>query len=80
MPDSMWEMLRNDVKCEGLLECFHGLKQLARTIFRVLADGPEPRTIDEITAAVERSRSTAYRPVRRLVRTGFVRKEQVNYD
>ena len=55
MPDSMAEMLRQDMQCEGLLECLHGLKSL-----------------DE--------RSTAYRSIQRLLQTGLVSKEQVNYE
>ncbi|WP_255149083.1 helix-turn-helix domain-containing protein [Halorarius halobius] len=80
MGDSIGEMLREDMACEGLLECFHGLKALDREVFAVLVDAEEPLTVDEIAEAVDRERSTAYRSVRRLKDTGFVRKEQVNYD
>jgi predicted transcriptional regulator len=80
MPESMSEYLNQDMQCEGLLECIHGLKELDREIFGVLADHTEPMTVDEIAAEVDRERSTAYRSVQRLVSSGFVRKEQVNYD
>jgi predicted transcriptional regulator len=66
--------------CEGLLECFHGLKQLDKECFRSLVDADEPMTVDEIAEAVDRERSTAYRAVQRLLQTGFIQKEQVNYD
>jgi len=80
MPDSMSEYLNRDMQCEGLLECIHGLKDLDRRIFTLLAEHPEPLTVDEIAERVDRERSTAYRSVQRLVNSGFVQKEQVNYD
>ena len=80
MPDSLSEQLQRDMECEGLLECFHGLKQLDRECFKALVEAEEPLTVDEIADAVDRERSTAYRAVQRLLQTGFIRKEQVNYD
>jgi len=80
MVDSMSEQLQRDMVCEGLLECFHGLKQLDKEVFRALVSGEEPLTVDEIAAEVDRERSTAYRSVQRLLQAGFLQKEQVNYD
>jgi len=80
MPDSMSEQLRQDMQCEGLLECFHGLKQLDKDVFQVLVQSEEPQTVDEIAERVDRERSTAYRAVQRLIQAGFIQKEQVNYD
>jgi len=80
MPDSMSEQLQRDMVCEGLLECFHGLKQLDRECFEALVGAEEPLTVDEVAEAVDRERSTAYRAIQRLSQTGFVQKEQVNYD
>jgi predicted transcriptional regulator len=80
MPDSMSEQLRQDMECEGLLECFHGLKQLDKEVFQALVDAEEPLTVDEIAETVDRERSTAYRAVQRLIQSGFIQKEQVNYD
>ncbi|TKX80196.1 helix-turn-helix domain-containing protein [Halorubrum sp. SD626R] len=80
MPDSMSEQLQRDMACEGLLECFHGLKQLDRQVFQELVRAESPLTIDEIGDAVDRERSTAYRAVQRLLQAGFIQKEQVNYD
>jgi predicted transcriptional regulator len=80
MPDSMSEYLQQDMECEGLLECFHGLKELDREIFGVLVDAEEMLTVDEIADAVDRERSTAYRSIQRLVQAGFVQKEQINYE
>jgi len=80
MPDSMSEQLRRDMECEGLLECFHGLKELDKECFRALVEAEEPLTVDEIAEAVDRERSTAYRAVQRLLQTGFIEKDQINYD
>jgi len=76
----MSEQLQRDMECEGLLECFHGLKQLDREVFQALVDTEDALTVDEIADAVDRERSTAYRAVQRLLQSGFIQKEQVNYD
>ncbi|MEF8812898.1 MAG: helix-turn-helix domain-containing protein [Halovenus sp.] len=80
MADSMSEYLRQDMECEGLLECIHGLKNLDKEIFLLLTERAEPLTVDEIAEQVDRERSTAYRSVQRLVNSGFVQKEQINYE
>lgn len=80
MAKSMSENLREDMSCEGLLECIHGLKDLDREVFEVLTSSQEPLTVDEIAEAVERERSTAYRSIQRLLQAGFVQKEQINYE
>lgn len=80
MPDSMAEYLRVDMDCEGLLDCFHGLTDLDRRCFAVVAESDTPLTIDEIADEVDRERSTVYRSLQRLLQTGFVQREQVNYD
>ena len=80
MADSMSEQLQRDMECEGLLECFHGLKQLDKECFQALVDTEEPLTVDELAEAVDRERSTAYRAVQRLLKAGFIQKEQINYD
>jgi predicted transcriptional regulator len=80
MPDSMSEQLRQDMECESLLECFHGLKDLDKQCFQILVDAEEPLTVDEVAEAVDRERSTAYRSIQQLRKAGFVQKEQVNYD
>jgi len=80
MATSMAEYLQQDMECEGLLECIHGLKQLDKECFQVVVNAGEPVTIDEITEEVDRERSTAYRSVQRLLQAGFIQKEQVNYE
>ncbi|MFT4881473.1 MAG: putative transcriptional regulator [Salinirussus sp.] len=80
MPDSMSEQLQRDMVCEGLLECFHGLKQLDRDCFETLVRADNPLTVDEVADRVDRERSTAYRAIQRLLQAGFIQKDQVNYD
>ncbi len=80
MAQSMAELLQQDMECEGLLECIHGLKQLDKECFRVMVESDDPLTIDEIADRVDRERSTAYRSIQRLLQSGFIQKEQINYD
>jgi predicted transcriptional regulator len=70
----MSEMLERDLRCENLLDCFHGLNELDRDVFRILVEADEPRTVDELGDAIDRERTTAYRSVRRLVEAGVVRQ------
>jgi predicted transcriptional regulator len=76
----MSEQLRRDMECEGLLECFHGLKELDKECFQALVQAEDPLTVDEIADRVDRERSTAYRAIQRLLQTGFIEKNQINYD
>jgi len=76
----MSEQLQRDMECEGLLECFHGLKQLDKDCYQTLVSADSPLTIDEVAERVDRERSTAYRAVQRLLDAGFIQKEQINYD
>lgn len=80
MVASMADYLRQDMQCEGLLECIHGLKDLDTEVFVTLTEVEEPLTIDDIAAAVDRERSTAYRSVQRLQQAGFIQQEQINYE
>ncbi|WP_265109887.1 helix-turn-helix domain-containing protein [Halosolutus halophilus] len=80
MANSMAEQLQQEMVCEGLLECIHGLKRLDTECYRTVVESEEPLTIDEVAERVDRERSTAYRSVRRLLQSGFIQKEQVNYD
>ncbi|WP_121745021.1 helix-turn-helix domain-containing protein [Natronorubrum halophilum] len=80
MANSMAEQLQQDMECEGLLECIHGLKQLDKECFRALVESDEPLTIDGVAERVDRERSTAYRSIQRLLQSGFIQKEQINYD
>ena len=80
MATSMAEQLQQDMQCEGLLECIHGLKQLDKDCFRAMVESDDPLTIDEIAERVDRERSTAYRAIQRLLQSGFIQKEQINYD
>ncbi|TYT61271.1 helix-turn-helix domain-containing protein [Natrialba swarupiae] len=80
MARSMSEQLQQDMECEGLLECIHGLKGLDKECFRVMVESDEPLTIDDVADGVDRERSTAYRSIQRLYESGFIQKEQINYE
>jgi len=80
MPQSVSEMLRSDMECEGLFECFHGLKPLDKECFQTLVRYDQPLTIDEIASEIDRERSTSYRSIQRLLDSGLVEKQQRNYE
>jgi len=80
MANSMAEYLQQDMECEGLLECIHGLKELDKRCYRVVIESDNPLTIDDIAERIDRERSTAYRSIQRLLQSGFIQKEQVNYE
>jgi len=80
MSKSVVDILQSDMECEGLLECFHGLKALDKQCFSALVEAEEPLTIDDLAEVVDRERSTVYRAVQRLLEAGFVEKEQINYE
>ncbi len=80
MSKSINELLAQDLECEGLLECFHGLTALDRRIFEELAEEGDALTVDDLAERVERERSTAYRSVQRLLQAGFIVQEQESYD
>lgn len=80
MARSLADLLEQDMECEGLLECIHGLKQLDQECFETIVHADEPLTIDEIAERVDRERSTAYRSIQRLLNAGFIDKKQINYD
>jgi len=80
MTDSVSEYLDRELQCIDLLECVHGLKDLDRTVFRLLVTADEPLTVDDVADGIGRDRSTAYRSISRLLDTGFVTQEQQNYE
>jgi predicted transcriptional regulator len=80
MPDSMSEMLEQDLQCENLLDCFHGLRDLDRDVFRLLINANQPLTVDELADAIDRERTTAYRALQRLDEAGIVLTEQRSFE
>ncbi|MFA9417418.1 helix-turn-helix domain-containing protein [Natrinema sp. HArc-T2] len=80
MTDSVSEYLDQELQCIDLLECVHGLKELDRTVFRLLVTVDDPLTVDDVADGIGRDRSTAYRSISRLLDTGFVTQEQRNYE
>ena len=80
MGDSMREILRRDMECEGLLECMHGFRTVDEQCFWILVESDEPLLIDDLSERVDRDRSTVYRAVQRLLKAGVVKQEQINYQ
>lgn len=78
MPDAMTELLQQEMACESLLDCFHGLSELDKEVFRLLVEADGPMTVDEIAEQIERERTTAYRSVNRLMEADIVEREQRN--
>jgi len=67
MADSMSEYLKQDMECEGLLECIHGLKNLDKEIFAVLTEQTEPLTVDEIADDMQRMLNDWYAKMGQLI-------------
>jgi len=78
MPDAIRTLLEEDVQCEYLLDCFHGLTELDRSCFEQLVASTEALTVDELAERVERDRTTAYRSVQRLLEADLVEQRQVS--
>ena len=73
-------MLQTEMDCDGLLECFHGLKALDCHCFNLLVEADSPLTVDDLAESVDRERSTVYRSVQRLLDAEVIKKEQINYE
>ena len=80
MQPSITEQLEQEIGCESLLECLHGLKPLDKDCYRVMVESDDPLTIDEVADRVDRERTTAHRSIRRWLGRNLLKKEQVNYD
>ena len=80
MPEAIRTLLEEDVECEFLLDCFHGLTELDRACFEQLVASADPLTVDELADRVDRDRTTAYRSVQRLLEADLVEQEQVSGD
>lgn len=80
MPESMAAMLEQDLECESLLDCFHGLNDLDRRVFRLLVQSDDPLTVDELAEEIDRERTTAYRSLQRLLDAGIVEKNRESFE
>ncbi|WP_254274190.1 helix-turn-helix domain-containing protein [Haloarcula marina] len=78
MPEAIRATLEDDLECEFLLDCFHGLTELDRNCFERLVASDDPLTVDELADRVDRDRTTAYRSVQRLLEADLVVKTQVS--
>ncbi|MDS0281668.1 helix-turn-helix domain-containing protein [Haloarcula onubensis] len=80
MPEAIRTQLEEDVQCDYLLDCFHGLTELDRACFEQLVTSPEALTVDDLAERVDRDRTTAYRSVQRLLEAELVEQRQVSGD
>jgi len=80
MPDAMTELLQQEMACESLLDCFHGLSEMDKEVFQLLTDADEPLTVDAVAAEIGRERTTAYRSVRRLQDAEIVERTQISQE
>ena len=78
MTESIADQLNEDMQCEGLLACLHGLKPLDTVCYRATVESDGALTVDEVADRVGRERSTAYRSIQRLFERGLVEQEQIN--
>lgn len=74
------ELLDGEADAIDLFEHVHGLNDVEKQAFRVLAESDRRLTIDQVNEEVECERSTTYRAVQHLCRIGFVEKSQHNYE
>ncbi|MFB6113669.1 MAG: helix-turn-helix domain-containing protein [Halodesulfurarchaeum sp.] len=80
MVEALDRHLERDLECDTLLECLYELNDLDRECYSVLSSSGDPMTIDDLSDAVDRERSTVYRSVNRLLERGLLEKEQVNFE
>ena len=80
MMNSMADQLQQEMVCERLLECVHGLRPLDTACYETLVESQEPLTVDAVAASIDRDRTTAYRSTQRLFERGLINRDQINYD
>jgi predicted transcriptional regulator len=80
MPEAIRTQLEEDVQCEYLLDCFHGLTDLDRDCFEQLVTSADALTVDDLAERVDRDRTTAYRSVQRLLESDLVEQHQESGD
>ncbi|ELY50185.1 helix-turn-helix domain-containing protein [Natronolimnohabitans innermongolicus] len=80
MVSSVTDQLTQEMACEELLECLHGLKSLDRECYDAIVASETPLTVDDVADRIGRERSTAYRSIQRLLEHGLLEKGQINYE
>jgi predicted transcriptional regulator len=80
MIDSISEQLEREMACEALLSCFYSHTELDKECYQQIASSSEPLTVDDVAEKISCGRSTVYRSIQRLLRTGLIEEEQINYD
>jgi predicted transcriptional regulator len=72
--DSIQFLTRKGATCSELLGCIYGLKPIELEIFFELARAPQA-TVDDVSRAVGRDRTTTHRCLSKLVSAGLAYKQ-----
>lgn len=74
MAQSISEILKSTHKCEDIVKCVLGLKELDLTTYKNLVKGGR-MTVEKLSELLGRERSTTYRSLQNLLSCGLVRRE-----
>ncbi len=74
MPQSISEILKSTHKCDDIVKCVLGLKELDLTTYKNLVKGGN-MTVEKLSELLGRERSTTYRSLQNLLSCGLVRRE-----
>lgn len=73
--DGIQLLTRKGATCSDLLSCLYGLKPTELTVFFEIARRGGNATVDQISAAVDRDRTTTHRTLSKLLSTGLIYKQ-----
>jgi predicted transcriptional regulator len=74
MPRSIPEMIRGNFKCDDIVKCILGLKNIDIETYRILVT-EGPMTAEKLGELLGRERSTAYRSLQGLMGCGLAHRE-----
>ena len=72
--DNIQALTRKNVTCQDLLTCLYNLKPIDLDVFIAVAKN-QSATLDQISASVERDRSSAHRCLSKLLSAGLIYKQ-----
>ncbi|MCK5661369.1 MAG: helix-turn-helix domain-containing protein [Methanosarcinales archaeon] len=74
MAQSISEILKSTHKCDDIVKCVLGLKELDLTTYKNLIKGGR-MTVEKLSELLGRERSTTYRSLQNLLSCGLVHRE-----
>ncbi len=74
MAQSISEILKSTHKCDDIVKCVLGLKELDLTTYKNLVKGGR-MTVEKLSELLGRERSTTYRSLQNLLSCGLVHRE-----